>query len=526
MNGANHYAVLGVAVTAPLAVIRAAHRAQMREHHPDAATGSEAMAKALNEALRVLQDAKLRAAYDATLSLDGAAATGNRRDATKAEAAGYSRSSRAAATTEAERQARAARVQAQARAAAADAVKRERERDAARARREAGARGNARWFARQDPTRLAGLDVFARSDIRLSSMRWHISEYPPLNIREAPRRRSVLPRIFAWLLLAINTVLACAPALVAARGNRAPAATAILLLLLVAVPALLGGWARARGRGGPWPVLPYVLFLAYAGGFLVPALAGGPGSSPGPLLWLGSFVLMVETFRATAAPRRRQAGTLLDQNQIRGRVLWEFGPAPEAEADRAEGAAGDGTGGSRVGEILTGQLLGRLDRLPGSRTIHPLAFPADPRRKVGHGVLCGNRLALLDSVHCPGGQYFWWDGRLVGKLPGRGTEEIENPFPLAVAGYRRLFPELQVRGWSVFHSSDGTQMLTNNQASGELPRLATADMALREVGDWLAAGEPHIVDRDAFSRLVLGFGRGELLPDGPSGATAGGKGTG
>ncbi|MFL4473847.1 J domain-containing protein [Paeniglutamicibacter sp. MACA_103] len=507
MNGASHYAVLGVAVSAPLAVIRAAHRAQMREHHPDAATGSEAKAKALNEALRVLQDAKLRAAYDATLGLGIAAGSGTRGDAAFAGAAEDTRLARGAGAAEAERRVQSARVQARARAAAADAIARERERDESRARREAAARANARWFARQDPTRLAGHDVFARSDIRLASMGWHNRDYPPLHLRQAPRGRSAAPRMLARLLLGIVTVLACVPAAHATAGSRAPAATALLLLLLVPVPALLGGWARARGAPGPWPAVPYILFLAYAGGILLPALAGGPGANPVPIAWLAAYLLGIETVRATAGRGHPRGGALLDEAEIRERTLWECGD-------------GDGTDGPRIEEVLTGQLLARLDRLPGSRTIHPLAWSGDGLPRVGHGVLCGNRLALLDSVNCPGGQYLWWHGRVVGRLPGRAPAELENNFPQALQGYRRMFPELQVRGWTVFHSSDGNEMLTNNQAPPELPRLVTADMALREVGDWLAAGEPHVVDRRALSRLVLGPGRGPGRGDRPPGAPA------
>jgi hypothetical protein len=275
-------------------VIRAAHRTQMRQHHPDAATGSESVAKALNEALRVLQDAKLRAIYDAKLGLDIAAAGGTRGNFSESGAA------------QENQRVRDARVQAAARAATTEAILRERKRDEATARREAGARANALPVARRDPMRTTGRDVFARGDIGLSSMGRHHREYPPLHIRESARTGQALPRIGAWLLLALVSVLACAPSAFAARGSRAPAATAILLLILVPAPALLGGWARARGCEGPWPAVPYVLFLAYAGGILVPALAGGPAL---PLAGMGAYVLGVETFRATAGPRHGGDGT-------------------------------------------------------------------------------------------------------------------------------------------------------------------------------------------------------------------------
>ena len=142
MSTANHYEVLGVAATAPVSVIRAAHRAQMREHHPDAGGATDAKAKALNEALRILADAALRADYDAKLAY---------RDA-DARVPG-----RGPLGTDPKTRAHAAR-----------------------ARTEAAGRANARWFQAQDPARLAGIDVFARNRIDLSTMDWHRRDYPPL----------------------------------------------------------------------------------------------------------------------------------------------------------------------------------------------------------------------------------------------------------------------------------------------------------------------------------------------------------
>lgn len=518
MTVTNHYEVLGVAATAPLAVIKAAHRAQMREHHPDAATGSEAMAQALNEALRVLQDAKLRAAYDAALALGGAAAGGIRGDGpTQWPGAGPAprsgdgpdprsgdgpeprpgESARAPAPTEEERRARAERVRAEAREATAQAARRERERDAGSARREASARDNARWPAQQDPANLAGSDVFVRNGIRLSAMGWHNREYLPLEIREAPPRRSTPARMSAWVLLGLTVMLSGAPAVLAARNNGGPAA-ALLLLLLVLAPALAGGWARARGRGRTWSAVPYVLFLGYAGGFLVPALAGGPGANAVPLAWLGTYVLTVETFRATGV-RPLRARRLLEPQEIRRRTHWEPGPDP------ADGLPGTPAG---PGELLTGQLLGALDRLPGCRRIHPLALPGNPNPWSGHGVLCGGRLALIDTLHRQGGQDLHRPGGPTGKLPGREAEAIGNRFPMALQEFSRSFPGLEVRGWSVSHGTDGARMPVDSPGSSEPGRPVSAEAMLREVGDWLAGGQPHVVDRQALSELVLGPGPG------------------
>jgi len=57
------YAVLGVAVTATAAEIKAAYRALVKQHHPDAG-GDDQMILALNAAWEVLGDGERRAAHD------------------------------------------------------------------------------------------------------------------------------------------------------------------------------------------------------------------------------------------------------------------------------------------------------------------------------------------------------------------------------------------------------------------------------------------------------------------------------
>lgn len=62
----DHYAVLGVARGASAAVIKAAYRALVKRHHPDAGGGSERIL-ALNAAWEVLGDGERRRRYDAFL---------------------------------------------------------------------------------------------------------------------------------------------------------------------------------------------------------------------------------------------------------------------------------------------------------------------------------------------------------------------------------------------------------------------------------------------------------------------------
>lgn len=62
----SHYQTLGVAQDSPELVIKAAYRALIRAHHPDAG-GDPAAATRINEAYRVLSNTQLRLEYDRSL---------------------------------------------------------------------------------------------------------------------------------------------------------------------------------------------------------------------------------------------------------------------------------------------------------------------------------------------------------------------------------------------------------------------------------------------------------------------------
>ena len=488
MSGANHYDVLRVSTTAPVAVIRAAHRALMREHHPDAGGSTDAMAKSLNEALRVLVDERLRAAYDAALAGEADAEKQRRTAETRARADAEARIAAAAAKKQRDRERERVRAEAKARAEAA-------------ALAEAAARAREQWFESRDPASLAGFNVFERNRIDPTAMDWYTRDYPPLGIRDGSARRAGPLRFLAWFLLELNIILAGLFVAGIVAGSASPDWWRIaLLVLLVPVAALAGGWARARARGRG--LVRYLLFLGFAGGILVPALVDGRAGMLAAIGWLGLYLLTVEILRASATRLRRpDAKALLGLEEVTGYNHWDLGAS---DAGDAPGNGGIHPG--KIAELLTGQLLETLYVVPGARTLSGLSFPGNPQLHIGHAVLCGDKLALVDSRFCPGGQYYWWENQLVCKLPGDAPVFLSHPFPGAVQEYRARFPELEVRGWSVFHPMDGAAVLTNNRATGANPRLATAAAFLQEAGDWLGDGQAHVVDRVALTRLVNDFG--------------------
>lgn len=159
-----------------------------------------------------------------------------------------------------------------------------------------------------------------------------------------------------------------------------------------------------------------------------------------------------------------------------------------------------GTPGQEQGELaerLTAQLLSKyLTKLPAARIFHGLRMPDSVFADVDHAVLCGRRLVLIESkLWLPGHYRANPDGSLCRNdhLFRGGVIRL----PKAVAAYRKLLPDVEVRGIVlVYPSREG--MLTT---SGSADILAlTPESFVRDVGAWLA-GQPTTVDRDVFRTL-------------------------
>ncbi|PRX45973.1 nuclease-like protein [Prauserella shujinwangii] len=159
-----------------------------------------------------------------------------------------------------------------------------------------------------------------------------------------------------------------------------------------------------------------------------------------------------------------------------------------------------GSDADQVGERLTADLLSRyLTRLPGARVFHGLAWPDSVFADIDHAVLCGRRLVLIESkLWLPGHYTLDADGGLLRdgrRFRGGGTRLADG-----VEAYRRLLPEVEVRGALVLYPSRAGRISTGPAGDAEVPPL-TPEAFVHEIGDWLAA-DPSTVDRAVF-RTVL-----------------------
>ena len=118
---------------------------------------------------------------------------------------------------------------------------------------------------------------------------------------------------------------------------------------------------------------------------------------------------------------------------------------------------GSGAGARYDGENLTIHLLERtlLPDYPAGRLVNGLHMPdRSPRGgnlDVGHVLLGGYRMAVLESQVASPGNYSW-DGR---HLRYRGRDVSIGRLPDAVRTLQDRFPECNVSGWVVLHSPNG-----------------------------------------------------------------------
>lgn len=103
-------------------------------------------------------------------------------------------------------------------------------------------------------------------------------------------------------------------------------------------------------------------------------------------------------------------------------------------------------------EMRTVQLISRqvLPAIPAARLINGLRSPAD-NSHIDHILLSGYRMAVIGSMLLPPGAYAWNGSTLT-----HGGRSIAPPLMAhVVRRMQDIFPELNVTGWTVVHSTDG-----------------------------------------------------------------------
>ncbi|WP_323958947.1 DnaJ domain-containing protein [Arthrobacter sp. JZ12] len=165
-----------------------------------------------------------------------------------------------------------------------------------------------------------------------------------------------------------------------------------------------------------------------------------------------------------------------------------------------------GSGARYDGERATARLLEAqlLPGFPAARLVNGLSFGGGV--DVGHAVLAGYRIAVIDSLQAPPGNYSWDGHHLRHRGRPAGDVRIRN----SVRRVQDLFPECNVRAWLVLHGRPDNPFEPIIDYPPSLDRsalvsvhVANAGSLLREVRGFLAEGpQPDTVQVPVLARLL------------------------
>lgn len=163
------------------------------------------------------------------------------------------------------------------------------------------------------------------------------------------------------------------------------------------------------------------------------------------------------------------------------------------------------------GERATARLLeaGLLPGFPAARLVNGLSFGRGV--DVGHALLAGYRIAIIDSLVAPPGNYSW-DGH---RLRHRGRHAGDVRITETVRRVQDLFPECNVRGWLVLHGRQDNpfEPIVDYPPSLDRSALVSVHVAnpgtlLREVRRFLSEGpQANTVQVPVLGRLLRAAGR-------------------
>lgn len=293
-------------------------------------------------------------------------------------------------------------------------------------------------------------------------------------------RKALLGIVVAELVIVLYAVLL-------RRINIAAAVSRLLLVIFVpsfgGLLVLCAVAARAVPEATEYVILPMVPMAAVLSG-------------------LGAFMLLAIVVSSKINNQvsgfgRWRASVLISQQAVfpDAQRVRSFANTPEAIG----AYSGELQRRLAVAEQLTDPLLEQLLVMPGVTIVKGIQFPGERTAHVGHAVVSGNQIALIDSFLWAPGVYVLdaW-GRVV--RDHKVDEDINISTAIAAQRYAADRPQLNFRSWAVAHCLTDSTMSVDAHPQSEV-RLVSPEGLLGEVGDWLApVGEQ--VDTFALQFLV------------------------
>jgi curved DNA-binding protein CbpA len=155
----------------------------------------------------------------------------------------------------------------------------------------------------------------------------------------------------------------------------------------------------------------------------------------------------------------------------------------------------------RTAALIRRRILGTI---PSARLLNGLRSPRDASH-VAHAVLAGYRLALVDSVLVPRGNYAWDGAHLV-----HGARAVAPPrLAEQVRDFQEVFGELNVQGFILVQTPDENPhepVIDVRRGAGGLVEPLNASKFVRELTFFLSSGpQPNVVLVPALARLLTGL---------------------
>lgn len=167
----------------------------------------------------------------------------------------------------------------------------------------------------------------------------------------------------------------------------------------------------------------------------------------------------------------------------------------------------DGIEGERLTAAEVAWFLGAI---PGVRLVNSIEFPGTSSgADVDHAVVCGDKVAFIDSKAWKPGQYALVHGQDAIRVGTSGAwDYYPAHMPTAVDLYQALLAKrrlrgVDVRGYVVVHPKSLAEPLRlSNDGGAGLVRLVTAQELVTELGTWFTEDEEHA---RAVNRRLLSF---------------------
>lgn len=159
------------------------------------------------------------------------------------------------------------------------------------------------------------------------------------------------------------------------------------------------------------------------------------------------------------------------------------------------------------GERLTdAEVTYFLGMIPGLKLFNGLKFPDSENADVDHAILCGKKIAFVDSkAWAPAHYILRPDGETVLEVDRRGDIARMHKVHMveAVARYKEKswLIGMDVRGYILVHPSRDGVLTVRNEGENPHVKIVNSEEFLTEVGAWMSEGKPANIDVRLISQL-------------------------